>query len=146
MKKDKVYYGMISGVIAGIGQNSLNLLSFSLGIASLRYIDWVSIMTYGHPPVTILDGAFALVIQLGLNGFIGIIAVYLLPIIGYEHHFLKSSLIGSGVFGFSYFITSLYQVPGLIIIPTYTAISNSVTSAIFGIILVIIIKKWVYNA
>lgn len=145
MKKDRVYYGMISGVSAGIVQNSLNLLSYALGIATLRYLDWISILTYGHPPVTILDGAFALAMQLVINGLLGIIFVYLLPIIGFKYHLFKGVLIGIAMLQFSYIITTLFKVPGLVEIPTYTVISNAVTSGTYGLVLAIISKRWVYK-
>ncbi|MCO1602423.1 hypothetical protein [Desulfosporosinus nitroreducens] len=146
MKKDKFYYGMISGLVAGTVQNTLNLTIFILGVTSLRYLDWTSIMIYGHKPVTILDGLFALINQLGINATIGIIFAYALPLLGFEHYLLKGMVMGIGAFQFTYFITFLFKIPDLIIIPTYTAISNFTTSAIFGIILALLVKKWVYSS
>ena len=145
MKKDRFYYGALAGVAAGVVQNSINLGSYSLELTTLRMIDWVSIMIYGHPPITILDGLFALIHQLGINAFIGIIFTYTLPLIGFEHHLFKGIVFGVGMFQFSYFVTALYRVPDLIIVPTYTAISNTVVSAIYGIVLAILVKKWIYE-
>lgn len=145
MKKDKVYYGLISGVIAGTIQNIISLIVYSLDITTLRYLDWMAIMLYGHPPETILDGAFALLVQLGLTGFIGVVAVYLLPILKFEHYLVKGAFIGVGFFQFFYFITALFKVPGLQEIPTNTVISNFTIATVYGLILSILIKKWVYN-
>ncbi|HBV88574.1 hypothetical protein [Desulfosporosinus sp.] len=144
-RKDRFYYGLIAGLIAGIVQNMVNLLFFYLNITKLRYVDWVAIMTYGHEPVTILDGFFALVVQLGLNGVLGVVFAYLLPILGFEHYLLKGMVFGVGFYQFNSFITNLYHMPGLTQTETYTAISNTVTSAIFGILLAILTKKLVYE-
>jgi hypothetical protein len=143
--KDKFYYGLIYGSIGGIIMNGFNLTFYYFDIVSLRYLDWMALMIYGTLPYNTLDGAFALMLQIGLTGFLGILFTYLLPVIGYEHYIVKGLVFSSGSYLFFYSITTLFQVPGLEIIPPYTAMFNFGTVSIFGVILAVLVKQKIYG-
>ena len=143
--KDKFYNGLLYGVLAGVILNIFNLVSYYFDVISLRYLDWMAILLYGTKPYNALDGGFALLMQIGLCGILGVLFVYILPVIGFEHHSIKGMVFGLSVFQTTYIVTTLFRVPELVYIPPYTAMGNSLGSALFGAILAVLIKKRVYK-
>lgn len=138
---DRFTYGFFSGVIAGIILNILNLISYYLNIATLRYLDFMAIIIFGNKPMNAFDSILSFIVLLGFNGMIGVIYVYLVPLIGTQNHMFKGLLFGLTVFLITYSITFLFKVEGLIIIPPYTVASNVFGSSIYGLVLAKLYKK-----
>lgn len=60
---------------------------------------------------------------------------HLMKYLNDEHYLFKGWIYGIFVMGLLYSVTSIFQVPQLTHMHTYTVISNAVTSSVFGLIL-----------
>ena len=133
--KDRTYYGFLAGIIAGIPQTVLNLISYYFNFAQIRYLDWMSIILFGDKPIDNLQTMMAIVARIIFAGILGILFAHLMKHTSDEHYLFKGWIYGMTVMGLLYVVTSLLQVPQLTYTHTYTVISNSVTTSIFGLIL-----------
>lgn len=134
--KDRFTLGFYSGVIAGLIMNALNLISYYvLNIATLRYLDFMAILLYGNKPMNAFDSILALIVHLGFTGMLGVVYVYIVPLIGTQNQMLKGLTFGLSVFFIAYLITTLFNMNGLTITPPYTAASNIITGSIYGLVL-----------
>lgn len=143
--KDKFLWGLIFGSIAGVIMNTSNLTLYYLDLSTLRYLDWTSVLILGHKPNLLLEGIWALFLQLGLASFIGVIFLYSLPKIGLKYYLLKGAIFGGGIDIFNFFIANLFKVEGLADIPIMTAISLFLTSTGYGIVLSFLSKHYFFT-
>ncbi|SHH15400.1 DUF6789 family protein [Desulfosporosinus lacus] len=139
--KDRTYYGLFAGFIAGILQAILNLISYYFNFAQIRILDWMAIIIFGDKPMDSLQTVIALVARIFFAGMLGIVFAHLMKYLNDEHYLLKGWIYGILVMGLLYGVTSLLQVPQLIYTHTYTVISDFVTSSVFGLVLAESLKR-----
>lgn len=144
LMRDRFYYGFIAGVLAGIPMVLFNLFSYYiLHFGSLRYLDWMSVLMYGHFPLSTFDTVLAQLIHFGLLGFLGLLFAYFIPLVTSKHYLFKGWVYSMAVFVVLYSLMVLYKVPGLVIVDSNTVLANLISSSIFGLCLAEAIKRLV---
>ena len=133
--KDRTFCGFFAGIIAGIPQTILNLISYYLNFAQIRLLDWMAIIIFGDKPIDSLQTIIAVVARIIFAGFLGILFAHLMKYLDVEHYLFKGWIYGILVMGLLYGVTSILQVPQLTHTHTYTVISNFVTASVFGLVL-----------
>jgi len=143
MLEDRLTRGFIAGILSGILMNLESYTSYSLELNTLRYVDWTSIMMFGHiPPFEIGEIIWAQMSNLILAGVLGIIFVYLIPQVTSKNLLLKGWLYGVFIWITIYaFDPILLEVEGITTTPLRTSISNFVGASIFGLALAWFIKR-----
>ncbi|MCR6544301.1 hypothetical protein [Dehalobacterium formicoaceticum] len=132
---DRFHRGLAAGIIAGIPMNIWDLFSYHyLKFSNLRYLDWNSVMIFGHLPYTMGEVIFALLSQFLLAGFLGMIFTYLIELkITSRNHWLKGVVFGylAGYLIFAVAVT--FQVPYIITRSLDTVITQFIGALIWGL-------------
>lgn len=130
---DRLTRGLLAGVLAGIPGILIALTSrFVLHTTTLLYSDFAAILIYGKKAETIGGHLFSGLVVFMFWGFLGILFAYLIRYVTSKNLILKGMLWGGMVWFLAYAITLLFKVPGLLIIPVKTAVSNFVGGLIWG--------------
>jgi len=133
--RDRLTRGLIGGIIGGIAMNIVSLVSYYLGIAELRFIDWAAVVIYGTKPQNIIEAIFAMIAQIIHAGVLGIIFAYLITLVSSTNNLLKGALFGSVMWFLLYGISLLYKIEATIPLHFDTAASDLVGSIIYGLVL-----------
>lgn len=132
--EDRTLRGFVAGVIGGVTATILGHLSYILGINTLRATDWTSILLYAHePPFSIGEQLLALFILIGWCGAIGSMFAFFILRVTKRHILFKGWMLGTTPFFVIYLLTTLFRVQGTVPIPFSTALSNYITTSIFGV-------------
>lgn len=128
---DRFSRGLLAGIVGGVLMNIWSLISYYiLDVADRRYLDWSSVLLFGHLPTNLTEAVYAQITQLIWAGFLGVIFAYIAPEITSRAYLLKGTIWG--------FITGfiLYAVAILVRMPYFTKISTgtSITQFLGGII------------
>lgn len=133
---DRFLRGLIAGVIGGIAMNFFSFMSGIFGFTDLRMVDWASIIIYGHtPPFNQGEIIFGTMSHLIFTGFLGVVFSYLVTVIRSKNIIIKGWIYSSVIWFFIYAVTTFFRVEGTVPIALSTAISNAVSSSIYGITL-----------
>ena len=137
---DRFARGLIAGLVGGAIMNIISLVSYSLGIAQLRFLDWSAIAIYGLKPESLAEAVFAQFAQFIFVGVLGVLFAYLIAAIGNKNHLLKGWLYGSGMWFVLYGITILYHVEATIPLHIDTAGTDFIGSTVYGLTLAATLK------
>lgn len=131
---DRFKRGFLAGSVSGIFTNVIDFLLGSMGLTTLRFVDWTGIVVLAHvPPYTFAETIFNFIVQIFFTAVIGVVFVYLLPLINSKNLFLKSWFLSLLIWFTVDGITTLYKVDGTSPIPLKTGITNVISSMIFGL-------------
>lgn len=139
--KDRTFYGFFAGIIAGVPQTILNLISYYFDFAQIRLLDWMAIILFGDKPMDSLQTMTALVARIIFAGILGILFAHLMKYLDDDHYLFKGWIFGILDMGLLYGITTLFQVPQLTHMHTYTVLSNLVSSSVYGLLLAESLKR-----
>lgn len=132
--EDRLYRGFIAGIAGGVPATLLGQILYLVGFNTLRASDWASILIYAHtPPFSLGEQLFATFIYLGWCGAIGSLFAYFIVWVTDRKIFFKGWVLGTTPYFVIYLLTTLFQVPGTVPLPFSTALSNYITSTIFGV-------------
>lgn len=132
---DKFVRGYIAGLLASFVMMAINLVSFSLGIAKVRYLDVSAVILWGDMPKSLWEAVFAQLIAMFFCGLIGISFAYLLPKLGTNYRGLKGATYTAAFLFILYAMGMFFKVPLLEKAAPETCLSNLVSSSIFGLVL-----------
>lgn len=133
---DKFTRGFLSGIVGGLVANSVSIVFGFLHLTTLRFADWTGIIILGHiPPFSIGEFLFALAVNIGFMGFLGIIFAYLIVLVKSTNLHFKGWIFSTSIWFFIYAATALFKVEGTIPLPLTTVMSNFVTTSILGLVL-----------
>lgn len=132
---DRLTMGFLAGVTGGIAMNIINLLSFYLGIAELRYLDWAAAVIFGTLPVSPAEAVFALIAQILFVGVLGVVFAYLIVALSSRNHLLRGWLFGVAVWFAIYGLTLLFNVQETIPVRLDTAASDLVGASVYGLVM-----------
>jgi len=139
---DRFFRGFIAGVAGGIVMNVWNFFSYYvLDFAQIRYLDWASMILYGRLPHSVLDAAYALLIQILWVGLLGIIFAYFVPVITSRGYLFKGVIFGLSLAFIIYAVTSLYKVPNLTTFSSATVISNHIGGLLWGLTMAYVLHR-----
>jgi uncharacterized membrane protein required for colicin V production len=140
--KDTITRGFVAGIIAGVLMNIVSYISFYLNIASLRFLDWPSIIITGDSPANTLSALYFLLIQLIFVGFLGsLFALLITRVTTSMNHLFKGFLFGVISWFTIYGLTYLANVPKLTPLDMGTAVTDFIGAIVFGIVLAESLKK-----
>lgn len=126
--------GILAGIVSGIIANVIDLLMGTMGVTTLRFVDWTGIVVLSHiPPYTLGQIIFSFISQIFFTAVIGVVFVYLLPLINGKNLFLKSCFFSLLIWFTVDAVTTMYKVAGTFPIPLKTGISNVISATIFGL-------------
>lgn len=132
---DKFVRGYIAGLLASFVMMAINLTSFSLGIAKVRYLDVSAIILWGDMPKSLWEVVFAQLIAMFFCGLIGITFSYVLPKLGTDYRGLKGATYTAAFLFILYAIGTFLKVPLIEKAAPETCLSNLISSSVFGFVL-----------
>lgn len=136
MMEDRLYRGFVAGTIGGVVATAHSHLSYSLGIATLRVSDWAALLIFAHvPPFSLGEQIFANFIHIGWCGALGSLFAYFLVWVTSRKIIFKAWMLGTTPYFFIYLLTTLFQTPGTVPTPLYTALSNYFSATIFSVVM-----------
>ncbi|HMM20257.1 MAG TPA: hypothetical protein PKA10_05930 [Selenomonadales bacterium] len=134
--EDKFTQGFAAGVLSGLITNIVDILMGSAGWTTLRYIDWTGIVVLAHvPPFTLAETIFSFFAQILFCAGLGVFFTYLVSWIGTRNLLLKSWLYSLLIWFAIDGLTTLYKIEGTFPLPLETAMANSVSATILGLVL-----------
>ena len=134
--RDKFTKGFLAGVTGGLTANVVSLLLGFLNLTTLRFADWTGIIIFAHiPPFSTGEILFALAANIGFTGFLGIVFMYLVPLISSTNLHFKGWVFSTSIWFFIYAAATLFKVEGTMPLPLTTAIANVITTSIYGLVL-----------
>ena len=132
---DRFTRGLMAGLIAWIPTGIFNYLAFHFKFSTLVYSDFAAVFMYGRKSLNLSEALFSLVATAGFIATLGAIFAYLVKGITSKYLWLKGLLYGEALWFIIYAITVLFKVPQIEKIPFKTALSNSIGSLIWGLLL-----------
>lgn len=128
---DRFTRGLVCGITGGVVMNIWSLTSYHLlNFTERRFLDWASVLMYGHLPLNLKETVLALAAQILWAGFLGILFAYLIPGITSQAYLLKGAFWGF-IIGFL-----MYAFAILLRMPYFNKISfDTVVSQIIGMII-----------
>jgi hypothetical protein len=133
--KDKLTIGFIEGIIGGVIMNLFDLILVGFHWADVRYIDYAAVFIFGNKPVFWFDTVLALLVHVIFTGLLGIVFAYLMDYISSKYYLLKGGYYGAVAWFTFYVIAFLHKVPLFIKTSWPTAVSDLVSSIVYGLVL-----------
>jgi hypothetical protein len=131
--KDRFTRGFLSGLIAAIPSLAFAIISFSLKWTTLRWAHFAALLIYGRKSTNLGENVFSSLAVFFFCGMLGIICAFIVPKISSTNYLLKSWVFSIAIWFFVFVVTFLFKVPGLLIIPYKTAVSNFIEATIWGL-------------
>ena len=122
-------------MIAGIPTIAFSWIASSLKWTTLRWSSFAAILIYGHKSTNVSEEIFASLGVLVFCGILGIICAFIIPKISSSNYLLKSWVFSIAIWFSAFVVTLFYKVPGLLIVPYKTAVSNFIEATIWGLLL-----------
>jgi hypothetical protein len=132
---DRFLRGFIVGVAADALKDALNLFSYYvLHLSKLRYADFISVLLLGHKINNTPDFIMSQILELGYAGTIGVLFIFF----AYQTSnkrllWFKGIFFGETAFLFAYALGSFFKIPHIYKVSAGTAISQFITSGIYGV-------------
>lgn len=130
--RDRFTRGFLSGIIAVIPVFVFSLIASLFKWTTLRWADFAAILIYGHKSTNLGEEIFSILGVFFLCGTLGIVCAFIIPKISSSNYLLKSWVFSMAFWFLAFVITLFYKVPGLLIIPYKTAVSNFIEATIWG--------------
>jgi len=130
---DRFKRGFVSGIIAGVPSHLINWGAYYFNFSSVRWIDFMGSMTFGHKPSTLAETLAATIIQYIYVGILGIVFAYLITKVNSKDYFLKATIFSLVVWFMSFMATQLFKLPEFRTITLNSTISNFIGAVIWGI-------------
>ncbi|TCL61463.1 hypothetical protein EDC14_103419 [Hydrogenispora ethanolica] len=134
-RTDRFIQGFVAGLSGALTTTVVGYPFYWLKWTTLRFADFAAILLYGHRPTGPMEAVFATFAQWGFGVAGGVVFAYLLQTISAKNIILKSWFFGIGVWFAAHVVTSLFQTPGLTVIPLKTVVVNWIVSSVYGIML-----------
>lgn len=134
--KDRMYFGFVVGLIAGIPLSIWSVFSFYiLDFTQIRMWDYASEILFGRLPLNAFENIMAWIGQMVFCGFVGIGYAYLIPIVSSRHYIAKGWIYSAFIWFSTYSIATLFKMPDLFYTASYTVASNFIGASIYGWVL-----------
>jgi hypothetical protein len=120
--------------------NALDFVSHYF-FRTTRYLDYAAIFIYGRKPGFWWDTLLALLVEITFNCTLTLFFIYLLPHLKTGNYLFKGVFFGGSCWFIINVFGIVFRVPLLYRIPWQTTTSDLLTSAIFGFIVIITIRR-----
>lgn len=114
---------------------AINLITFTLGIAKVRYLDIVAMVLWGEFPESPWEEISVQVLQIAVVGLPGIVFAYLLPELEHSCIQLKGASFGAAIWVAIHAMGTFFHIPSLETSTAETNLSHLVTAAVYGLVL-----------
>jgi uncharacterized membrane protein YagU involved in acid resistance len=142
LNMDRFFRGFIAGISGGLAMNVWSFFSYYvLNFTDKRFLDWTSVILYGHLPNSVLEAVYALLIQILWVGLLGILFAYLVPVITSRGYLLKGAIYGLLMGFIIYAVTTVYKVPNLTTFNLATVFSNHIGGLIWGLTMAYVLYR-----
>lgn len=138
--EDRIFRGGIAGVVSGIIVLIFNLSVKALGLTSIIWIDFADVFVHGEPTTSIMPTIFSILVLLILEGALGGLFSYLVPLLSSKYFLIKSWYYSTVLWFIFFAITVLFKVPGLTPMNPNDAVINFVAATIWGLGLGIMLR------
>ncbi len=136
---DRFTQGLLAGILGGIPSLAWGLFSqYILKFSSHLYGDFAAALIYGKNAANIWDKLFNQLVVFMFFGLGGIIFAFLVRRISSRNLVLKGMFWAGMIWFFSYAVTRLYKVAGLVTFPLPTAVSHLIGALIWGVAMALI--------
>lgn len=133
--QDRLVAGFLAGVAGGVAMNVYVQIAWFLNATQVRYLDWASVLLYGHRPHGVGDAVFAQIVQIVFAGILGILFAYLIPLITSRYYLFRGFIFGLSVWFLIYSFTLLYGLHVIVPLEVLTAAVDFVGAGIYGLVL-----------
>ena len=135
--KDRISSGFIGGILAGIGMNIIDYISYFVIRFDTRelLLDWAAVMLYGRLAQSLPEFVLAQLAQLFFAGFMGVVFSYALLKLTSGNYLLKGWIFGIMSWFFIYAIAIALQVPLLKTHAFESVATNVLSASAYGLIL-----------
>lgn len=138
---DRFIRGLIAGAAGGAAAVAVNLFLINIvRFGQLRFYDISGVMIFGREPERFAEKVFAEIGHLGLSATVGIILAYVFPRMKSRYLWIKGLFFGCAVWYAVYAVMVLYKVPEVKGASLPSAIANLVSSGVFGLVTVGLLK------
>ncbi|ATW23857.1 hypothetical protein [Candidatus Formimonas warabiya] len=142
---DRMTIGFVSGVIGGIAMLIPDFILYRIGVSKTLFLDWSSVLMYGHITKNISEAVLAEASHLVFTGFLGIFFVFLVfRILNKQNYFLKGLLYSLFVWFTLNALSIFFYLPGLSTSTLGNVITDIIGSAAYGLVLAAV-SKWIYE-
>lgn len=140
--EDRITNGFLAGTIGGIATNVWGFTAGMFHLTTLRFVDWMAIIIYGHiPPFTFGETFLALLGHIVFCGTLGALFAQLVPHISSRNLIFKSWLYFISIWFIIYAITALFKTEGTIPLPVHTVLSNIIAATILGVVQALVLRN-----
>jgi len=140
--EDRITNGFLAGTIGGITANVWGFTAGMFHLTTLRFVDWMAIILYGHvPPFTFGEIFLALLGHIVFCGMLGAAFAQLTPQNSSRNLIFKSWLYFMAVWFIIYTITTLFKTEGTTPLPVYTVLSNIISATILGVVQALVLRN-----
>jgi len=143
--EDRLTRGFISGAVSGLVVTLLNMVSGSIGLNTLRWVDWMCIVMYDHvPPYSFGETIFSFFGLIVFNGALGVVFAYLIPLISNKNLPFKGWFFGVSAWFLLDGLTTLFHIEGTTPLPLISSISSYASASLYGLFLAQLLTKFEY--
>lgn len=140
--KDYFSAAFVRGFIAGVIKDILDASSYYIfKFSNYRYFDYAAMVLYGDKPNFWWDTLLAIITELMFCGILAVPFAYLLQKIKMDNLIFKGYLYGLSLWLFFNIIGYIFKLKFFTNTPWQTSTSDMITSAIYGIVLAVMLKK-----
>ncbi|HOJ85194.1 MAG TPA: hypothetical protein PKY23_10870 [Bacillota bacterium] len=126
---------MVAGIITGVVPMIINHGAYALNLNSLRWADFMGKFLLGTKPVGPAEFALTVVAEFILLGLFGTVFSLITPHLSSVNYLVKGLAFGAFIWLFSYFLTNMFHLPGLMRVPVKTVITHLIAGLLWGLAL-----------
>lgn len=141
---DRFMRGFLSGLVAGIAMDAIDLTLFWLKIDTVRFLDYASVISFEKKASGPLEVILALVIELVFKASLGALFVYIIPNLKSKYLIIKGGLFGVATWFSIYAVILLTKATKFPKLDVGGSLSQLANSLIYGIVLSIMLI-WLNN-
>lgn len=122
--------------------NIWSYFSYYINFTDLRFVDWAAVLVYGDKATTLTQLLLGQFVQFLWLGFLGVVFVYLVPIITSRGVVIKGAFYGVFV-GFAvYSVSTMLKVQYMAKTSFETSASNYIGGFIWGIVTAEVLRRF----
>ena len=133
--QDRFTRGVFAGLIAGVPTMTFNLSMFYLGLSSVRWADFMGILTFGRMPVGVGEIVFTVIAVYIFVAFSGAVYAYALLLVSSANYWLKGWMFALAIWFTSFAIALLFRIPRLSDASLNDVLFNFFGASIWGLTL-----------
>lgn len=138
--RDRFARGLVAGIAAGVVPMIINHGAYALNLNSLRWADFMGKFLLGTTPVSPAEIALTVLAEFILLGLFGAFFSLLTPHLSSVNYWVKGLAFGAFIWLFSYFITNMFRLPGLMRVPVKTVITHLCAGLLWGLALSVVLN------